>query len=241
MGNSADPTALVMTKNSTSSFSDTEISSLNTHVSNSVNSNCLLMAKKGDLDVLPPQPVADERSPLLGERSEPDPTPRNDDAGLEEQAQREQREHDVGATMVADEPSTKKLLVTMGSLWTSTFFAALGITRQHSYVPVPQLTYYRCHNRSNTQWSDCIIFQFRNPFLLDCIWLSDCECCFSATVRKAHRYIRSASRSCICHSLLRWWYTHMWTRWRRLGNDSRPSRRWHWRRLSKHHLDFCGF
>jgi hypothetical protein len=81
------------------------------------------MAKKDDLKVLSPQPVADERSPLLGERSI---QPANDDAGLEAQAEQEQREHDAGATVVADEPSTKKLVVTMASLWVSTFFAALG-------------------------------------------------------------------------------------------------------------------
>ena len=107
------------------------------------------MAKKGDLDVLPPQPVTDERSPLLGERSEADPPPQNDDAGLEEQAEREQREYDVGATVVADEPSTRKLLVTMGSLWMSTFFAALGM--MHSLIlSTWALTYYRCHNCSYT-------------------------------------------------------------------------------------------
>ena len=81
------------------------------------------MAKKDDLKVLSPQPVADERTPLIGEHSD---QPINDDAGLEAQAEQEQREHDVGATVVADEPSTKKLVVTMASLWVSTFFAALG-------------------------------------------------------------------------------------------------------------------
>lgn len=81
------------------------------------------MAKKDDLEVLPPLPVADERSPLLGERSDQPP---NDDAGLEAQAEQELREHEVGATPIADEPSTKKLVVTMASLWVSTFFAALG-------------------------------------------------------------------------------------------------------------------
>ena len=85
------------------------------------------MAKKDDMKVLAPQPIAtDERSPLLGERSDQPPPYSNDDAGLEAQAEQEQREYDAGATVVADEPSTKKLVVTMASLWVSTFFAALG-------------------------------------------------------------------------------------------------------------------
>ena len=83
------------------------------------------MAKKDDIKVLAPEPIASERSPLLGERSDQIPY-QNDEAGLEAQAEQEQREYDAGATVVADEPSTKKLVVTMASLWVSTFFAALG-------------------------------------------------------------------------------------------------------------------
>lgn len=81
-----------------------------------------MMAKKtGSLEVLSPQPVNDERTPLLGESG-------GDGDGLEAQAEQEQREHAVGATPVADEPSTRKLLLTMWSLWVSTFFAALDAT-----------------------------------------------------------------------------------------------------------------
>lgn len=83
------------------------------------------MAKKDDMKVLTPQPVTDERSPLLGEQSG-QPLPH--ESALEAQADREQREYDAGATVVADEPGTKKLVVTMGSLWVSTFFAALGMS-----------------------------------------------------------------------------------------------------------------
>ena len=87
------------------------------------------MAKKDDMEVLAPQPIAaDERSPLLGERSDQTPAYSSDDAGLEAQAEQERREYDAGVTVVADEPSTKKLFITMGSLWVSTFFAALGIS-----------------------------------------------------------------------------------------------------------------
>jgi hypothetical protein len=87
------------------------------------------MAKKDDMEVLAPQPIAaDERSPLLAGRSDQTPAYSNDDAGLEAQAEQEQREYDAGATIIADEPSTKKLFITMGSLWVSTFFAALGIS-----------------------------------------------------------------------------------------------------------------
>ena len=83
------------------------------------------MAKgNGKLEVLPPQPVAaDERSPLLGDASEQHPVHDDD---LEAQAEQEQREHDAGTVPLAEEPSTKKLVLTMSSLWVSTFFAALG-------------------------------------------------------------------------------------------------------------------
>jgi hypothetical protein len=83
------------------------------------------MAKTQDgLKVLAPQPVPDERSPLLGQ---PNETASDHDDTLEAQAHREQREYDAGATPIADEPSTRTLVLTMASLWMSTFFAALGI------------------------------------------------------------------------------------------------------------------
>lgn len=79
------------------------------------------MAKKDDkLQVLAPQPVADERTPLLGE---PD-----DNQAIEAQAEQEQREHDVGAIPLAEEPSTKMLVLTMSSLWLCAFFAAMDQT-----------------------------------------------------------------------------------------------------------------
>ena len=105
------------------------------------------MARADDkLKVLAPQPVADERSPLLGEESE---QPSGYDDELEAQAEQEQREHDAGATPIAEEPSTKKLVLTMGSLWLSTFFAALGkATRNHlsaSFVLIDRRCHYRCY------------------------------------------------------------------------------------------------
>lgn len=84
------------------------------------------MAPKDDgLEVIPPEPVTDERTPLLNGASG-QPVEHGDD--LEAQAEQERREHDVGATPIADEPSTRKLLLTMSSLWLCTFFAALDAT-----------------------------------------------------------------------------------------------------------------
>ena len=77
------------------------------------------------LNVVPPEPVTDERTPLLGDASG---SSEADNGNLEAQAEQEQREHDVGATPIAEEPSTRKLLLTMSSLWISTFFAALDAT-----------------------------------------------------------------------------------------------------------------
>src|ERR1700760_2765252 len=83
------------------------------------------MAPKNDsLEVLQPEPVADERAPLLGHQ---DGQPPEYDS-LEAQAEQEQREYDVGAVPLAEEPSSRKLVLTMGSLWLSTFFAALDAT-----------------------------------------------------------------------------------------------------------------
>lgn len=91
----------------------------------------LIMVKKDpDLKVLPPQAETDERTPLLlADSSEVtnDQIPEVDES-LESQAEQEQREHDVGTAPLAEEPPTKKLIVIMGSLWLSTFFAALDST-----------------------------------------------------------------------------------------------------------------
>ena len=80
---------------------------------------------RAHLTVLTPEPIDDERTALLNASDEGE---RDDVAGLEAQARREQREiqdHDIP---IADEPSTKMLLVTMSGLWLSTFFAALDAT-----------------------------------------------------------------------------------------------------------------
>lgn len=76
---------------------------------------------KDGLKVLPPAPVG-ETEPLLGDANGQPP----DQGAIERQAEQERREHDTNSVPIADEPSTKKLLFTMGSLWLSTFFAALG-------------------------------------------------------------------------------------------------------------------
>lgn len=78
--------------------------------------------RKDALRELPPEPV-DERSPLLDSNGQP-----SENGGLEAQAEQERREYNEGAVPLADEPSTMKLLSTMGSLWVTTFFAALDTT-----------------------------------------------------------------------------------------------------------------
>ena len=96
------------------------------------------MAKKGDrLEVLPPEPVDDERTPLLHESNG---APPEHDHDLEARAEQEQREHDAGTTPVAEEPSTKKLVLTMSSLWLSTFFAALGVN-VYPFIDLTKLTF----------------------------------------------------------------------------------------------------
>ena len=91
------------------------------------------MAKKGSgMKVLPPEPVADERTHLLGESNEQFPA---NDYGLEAQAEQELREYDVGATPIAEEPSTRKLVFTMGSLWLSTFFCCNGYADHITSLP----------------------------------------------------------------------------------------------------------
>ena len=82
--------------------------------------------KGKDLQVVEPLPV-DERSPLLHRHSNGEACEEQDTEALEEQARQERREYEAGYVPVADEPSTRRLLVTMGSLWMGTFFAALGM------------------------------------------------------------------------------------------------------------------
>jgi len=90
---------------------------------------------RGSLNPLEPEPI-DERSPLLGEHINGNGNGNGnvgeeqdaDADALEAQAEQERREYEVGATVVAEEPSTRKLLVTMGALWLGTFFAALGMS-----------------------------------------------------------------------------------------------------------------
>lgn len=72
--------------------------------------------------MLQPEPVGEDE-PLLGNTTGQPP----DQGAIERQAEQEQREYDANTVPIADEPSTKKLLFTMGSLWLSTFFAALGM------------------------------------------------------------------------------------------------------------------
>jgi hypothetical protein len=84
-----------------------------------------------DLTVVEPLPV-DERSPLLHRHSNGEACEEQDDEALEAQARQERREHDVGVVPIADEPSTRKLVLTMGSMWLSTFFAALGMYKRRS-------------------------------------------------------------------------------------------------------------
>jgi hypothetical protein len=85
------------------------------------------MAPPKDLAVMEPEPVVDERSPLLRRDSNGQAHAEQDNEDLEALAWQERREHDVGCVPVADEPSTRKLVLTMGSMWLSTFFAALGM------------------------------------------------------------------------------------------------------------------
>jgi MFS family permease len=85
---------------------------------------------KDGLKVLPPQPVdngADERTTLLSDQQQ-NGGHAETNGSLEAQAEQEQREHDAGATPVVEEPSATRLLLTMGTLWMGTFFAALDST-----------------------------------------------------------------------------------------------------------------
>lgn len=78
--------------------------------------------RKDVLRELPPEPL-DEQSPLLGANGRA-----NEQDSLEAQAEQEVREYNEGAVPLAEEPSTLKLLSIMGSLWVTTFFAALDTT-----------------------------------------------------------------------------------------------------------------
>jgi len=78
------------------------------------------------LKVVEPEPVNDERTPLLEHADGHANAPQDSNEALEAIAEQERREHDAGATPVADEPTTGRLVATMSALWCGTFFAALG-------------------------------------------------------------------------------------------------------------------
>jgi hypothetical protein len=68
--------------------------------------------RQDSLQVVAPQSI-DEESPLLGNANH-----RTDDPeALEAQAEQERREYEVGAVPLAEEPSNRKLLLIMSTLW----------------------------------------------------------------------------------------------------------------------------
>lgn len=91
-------------------------------------------SKAKDLQVVEPLPV-DERSPLLHRHSNGEACQGQDTEALEAQARQERREYEAGYVPVAEEMSTRRLVVTMGSMWLGTFFAALGMCIQLEVVP----------------------------------------------------------------------------------------------------------
>ena len=128
--------------------------------------------KESGLKVVEPQPISDERTPLLDEQNG---QPR-EESELEAQAEQEQREYDANSVPIADEPSTRKLVMTMSSLWLSTFFAALGTTCSAS----PYLTTYadsmilrRCHDHSHPLRPNKCYIQLLHALLMACFRLPD--------------------------------------------------------------------
>lgn len=88
------------------------------------------MPKRQSLQSLPPEPI-DETTSLLHPNQDGQNTgslPAENLSELEAQAEQERREYETGHVPLAAEPSTRKLLATMSSLWVVTFFAALDTT-----------------------------------------------------------------------------------------------------------------
>lgn len=92
------------------------------------------MTSESGLREVTPTPIEnDETRPLLDDRQQQKTNGTISDGDvengtLEAQVAREQREIDAATTPIAEEPSTKKLLLTMSGLWLSTFFVALDGT-----------------------------------------------------------------------------------------------------------------
>lgn len=137
------------------------------------------------LKVLSPEPVTNERSHLLGDSGE-GPAAYNN--SLEAQAEQELREHDVGATPLAEEPSTKKLVFTMGSLWLSTFFAAMG-TGIASRAASLQLTIHRRNYCRYSQWSNFSVVQLWYLVFVDCLWVPHRQRCLPTAFRQNDRHV----------------------------------------------------
>jgi len=138
--------------------------------------------KEPPLQVIDPLPVDDEQTPLLAQHDATTAKPHDvspEGSALEAQASQELREHEAGSVPVADEPTTGKLLMTMGSLWLSTIFAALGMLLVLKDVldsgsrivdwngRLIACTFYRFHDCSNTFRTHLSRLQIWNAVLMD--------------------------------------------------------------------------
>lgn len=76
------------------------------------------------LAVLPPSPVEDEQRPLLDTASG-----QPNHGTMQEEQMADGGESNVP---IAEEPSTKKIILIIGSMWIGSFFAALGMPERET-------------------------------------------------------------------------------------------------------------
>lgn len=172
-----------------------------------------------------------ERSPLLGQQNGPanghvvDP---------EDQSNTNVQTDGADEVVLAEEPSTRKLVLTMVAIWLGVFFAALGkpiSPRRRSYLIVCRHKYCRNVNRSHL-----IRLQLPVATVLASHWLPRRQLRLPAIVRQAYRYLRAQIRPTLQQLLLRCRNPHLRPRTQCAHNYRWQSDCWHWRRrLDLHH------
>lgn len=188
------------------------------------------MARTEDgLRVLPPSPVREEERPLL------DNADFQADHGTIEQGPDGREESDVP---IPAEPSTKKIVLIIGSMWLGSFFAALG--QSHT---VPTTWVYPTHpadtiyiHRLDYRRYACISNQHFVPLfyapLVDRFWLSYRERSAAASVWSLDGHLWKESRRYLCMHLFRSGHSDMWACRECASYDRWKGNSWYGRRVS---------
>lgn len=142
--------------------------------------------------------------------------------------------------VLAEEPPTRKLVLTMVAIWLGVFFAALG--KANTIAHGSCLTIGRYEHCRDADRSYLIGLQLLVSAFLAGHWLSRRQFRLPASIRQADRYLWSSKWSTLQQLLLCRRYTHMRPRTQCTHHHRRASHCWHRRRRPDvhHHLRHLG-